>query len=573
MKRSGFRWGLLVALCAGIAYAPMLGAGYAWDDAMFQRWQLPRFQTLSDAFFPPQQTGWMTGYYYRPVVLLSYMLDRAVAGANTASAASWAHAANLLYHMAATALTYVLALAVFRGTPRRRGAAAGAALLFAIHPVHAESVCNIAGRTDVLATLFVLGAAWAALRWRDAGLRRHGVACAALLLLGLLTKETVLAALVFLPALLLWVPASGEGKTEHPSVRQHVELATLLLLSTLAYLGLRTSAGVHYGASSPFSPAESLARLTAALGYYVQKVIVPWPQYHFVPELPPVRSAVLPLSVAVVAAGWALWRHKDGRKRIRLCLVWFLSSVAPALVVALRPLAATPVAERYLYLPSVAVCLLFGHWIARADLGRAGTKIAAGVAALVVLAYAGSAFERTRAWQSNLTFWRDAVRNPAAARNGTALINLGEAYQLAGMPDQATECYRTALQVPETDTPTHLLARFFIGTIGLERAAAYLRAERPREAFAWVDDAVSTFEFVAANLPAYTPVHLALGDALLLKAKAGAQASGTMDMALLRRARAALQEAFRLEAQNQRVRDDLAECAQLLEHALARPAP
>src|SRR6185503_13123674 len=121
-----------------------------------------------------------TGPYYRPVVMFSFLVDRAAWG----TSAFGFHLTNLLAHAGVGFLVGELAL-VLGATP---GAALAASLLFVAHPVQTEAVSYVSGRTDVLCALFVLGAL---LVWRRARRAADGwaIASAALVLAALGCKE------------------------------------------------------------------------------------------------------------------------------------------------------------------------------------------------------------------------------------------------------------------------------------------------------------------------------------------------------------------------------------------------
>src|SRR5262249_43374502 len=113
----------------GALWANALANDFVWDDRLL-------------ATVPVTLTG-RVGSYYRPVVLPSFALDRAVFGG-----APWGfHLTNLLLHVAAAWLVLRLAEAVGLGA----GAAFAAAALFLAHPVQTEAVTYVSGRTDVLA--------------------------------------------------------------------------------------------------------------------------------------------------------------------------------------------------------------------------------------------------------------------------------------------------------------------------------------------------------------------------------------------------------------------------------------
>src|SRR3989442_5687044 len=187
---------LAVAASAVVVYLGALWNGFVWDDQVIVLGN-PLVQTwagLATAFANPYWPPFVGGYLYRPLTVLTYVLDWHIGGA------AWFHAVNLLWHAGVSALVAVLA---------RRWAGDAAALvagmLFAVHPVHVEAVANVVGRAELMAAAFTLLAVYAAL---EADRPVWSAVCWAL---GLLSKEVAVVA----PALVVagWglLGAGGAG--------------------------------------------------------------------------------------------------------------------------------------------------------------------------------------------------------------------------------------------------------------------------------------------------------------------------------------------------------------------------
>ena len=537
-------WLVAVLLLAALPYSPMITAGYVWDDLDIQRWLLKSFQSLQDAFYPPSSlVAGLTKNYYRPVVFLSYMLDRAVAGAGTATAASWAHAVNIALHAAASVLVFMLGLRVFSDSPKRLWAAAAGAAVFALQPVHAESVCNIAGRSDILAAVFVLGAVLAALACRGRGLAAWAFAVLSsfLCFLGLLSKESAVAAFGIVPLAVFCFAFKADEKFR-PAPAQ-LGMALLLPAAGAGYWLLRASAMAPLGGEQSVPLGQMLARILAACCFYMQKSIIPWPQYHYIPNIPEMSPWAIALPAAAV---FALWRAAKNCSMLRsalfsLCL--FVFSLAPALAVVVRVLSRTPVAERYLYLPTAAVGLLLGVFVAQADFKKISSWAIIAAAGIIIAAYGISIVERTGTWQSDLAFWQDAMRNQAAAHDPIVLCNLGQAYQDRDEIDSARRCYQRAYDL-FTTTLDRIKVAFNLATLELAEGQKYRSRHQPQQAIERFDRAIASIEpFLQSPLSVYGRPHAALANVLLLKYMAQVEEWGFGDRALLKRAREQAAEA------------------------------
>ena len=146
---------------AGLVYANSLAGDFVWDDRplILQSPSVQSFNKLDTLFvgdfFSHSQNPLPYGYY-RPLTTLSYVLDWAVWGDNPFGF----HATNVVLHVAATILVLLILLRLGLGEVP----ALVAACLFAVHPIHTESVAWISGRTDVLAFVFTAAALLAHLR-------------------------------------------------------------------------------------------------------------------------------------------------------------------------------------------------------------------------------------------------------------------------------------------------------------------------------------------------------------------------------------------------------------------------
>ncbi|MBI5441703.1 MAG: hypothetical protein HY900_10910 [Deltaproteobacteria bacterium] len=548
------RWALPgIVLFAGALFSPALTGTFVWDDAGVQQFQLPAFQSFRDAFVRTSDVFSLSKLYYRPLVWLSYMFDRAVSGGNTSSTV--AHGTNLLLHMLATALVFLLGRRLFSG---KSGpwAAPAAALLFAAHPIHAESICSVAGRTDILATVCVLGAVLLSLEWREARDRAvlWGLASAGCLFLGLLAKEVAVAGLVLIP-LSLWFSEPPAPGRRGPEAR--VVFGVLLLAAVGAYTALRGAAGVGAGTNLD-GVRESPFFLIPVFAHYVRKVVLPWPQHHFVASLPKLWTNAVALTAFLAVALLASKRSQGLRRTGLLAAGWFGVSLLPALAVSFDRTVA-PVAERYLYLPSVGFCLLAGAWAFGELRIRRPAALLFGV---FLVAYAGSSVERTLVWRDETSLWSSELRSDGTAENGWVLLNLATAYHKKGEGELAERYYIRCME----DAPGSELAA--AGANGMANllagsAVSLWKNGRPLDAVARLRKAEALLT-PAAETSQFPEVQATLGSILLLRAKVEAGGSGTPNRELLTQARALLERALSGNLPSAAARRDLAECLTLM---------
>lgn len=539
---------LIPAIAAFLIYMPSVTKALIWDDEIVQTRQINAFHSLRDVFFAPRGIHEWSNVYYRPVIVLTYLLDRALFGVNY----QYHHLSNILYHAIATLFVALLARMVLRGAEWREWGAMAAGLLFAVHPVHVESVSMIMGRSDVVAAALMLPAIAAALHYRDHPRAIWALIAAPLLYLAaLLSKEVALSTLLLLPCLLTLTPRirdgaqsgigkdvpsrpsdRGSGRMERhrrgrnasiarapsPTTADGASAATspssrlrratgraslfrgtigwapfaLMIPATGVWLLLRSMNKLQSGSALP-GDVEPVSRFIRALAYYVRMSLMPWPQAAFVtPEmLPPLWPAALLLTVGAAALTAGVVLHRRGRPGLLLACAAFVLTLAPSLAIALRRISESPVAERYLYLPIAGVGLLLAAAICATPARRRSSPfIALALAAVPIAACAGLTLQRQAIYRDNIAFWTDtAAKAPQA---GLPIYFLGLAYRDAGRDDEALPALMRSLELYD-DREGRGLAYNAIGAIQLargdyavaERAFADSIRERPQYATAW----------------------------------------------------------------------------------------
>ncbi len=145
---------LILAVISVVFYLNTLTYDFVWDDRflILENPYIQDSRLLSEGlvsdFWANYQDPRRFRNYYRPIVTLSYFVDYALWGEDPAGY----HATNIFLHMANVLLVFGIGCILLRS----REAAFVAAAVFAVHPVHTESVTWISGRTDLLASVFVL---------------------------------------------------------------------------------------------------------------------------------------------------------------------------------------------------------------------------------------------------------------------------------------------------------------------------------------------------------------------------------------------------------------------------------
>lgn len=403
--------------------------------------------------------------YYRPIFMSLFTINYLVAGLSP-----WAwHLINVLIHGAATLLVFFTIREI---TPRVEVASFTAAL-FAVHPVHAESVAWVSGITDPLTALFLLPAFWFYLRYRKTGRSVLLIPMAVLYLLALFGKETAVA----LPIVIAYCELFYFKETAPFKVRvaRAVSLPALLILPTFVYVAMRyiSLKGALFGSGPRYPLAYGLMTVPLAILKYLKLMLLPWGQsyQHYTEFVTSMGSAVflLPLAGVLVIVGVILLA------RSRLLVfgsVWFIVLLAPALASMRQFDREYLLQDRYLYLPSIGFCLGLGlavSWLTK----RLGTKAGIAIAFVLLAAYSVADVRQNRMWKDGQTIFENCVdTDPTSAE---AHLSIGRIYYELGRVRDGEEHALKALELaPDSPNPYLLLAYFARMTGKLDKSIDYL---------------------------------------------------------------------------------------------------
>jgi tetratricopeptide (TPR) repeat protein len=249
----------------------------------------------------------------------------------------------------------------------------------------------------------------------------------------------------------------------------------------LVYLALRPADRSPGLGVSAFDLA-GLAQLVGTFGFYVGRVLVPVGLTAYMPAAPGGVAMIALAGVGVVAAA-ALLLPRDPTGIRRFGTLWFLLTLAPALLVAVAEMLVTKASERYLYLPSVGLALVVASALhdvlERAPTrvrGLVATRTGVAIATLTLAALAFASATRANLWRDEVALWSAVARaHPTLA---LPAMNLGLALTEAGRPDEAERAYRTALAGEGSETTKRDTA-INLGHLALQRG----RLDAAREYF------------------------------------------------------------------------------------------
>ena len=423
-----------LGLLAAAVYLPAFSAGFVWDDEVFTDAAAVReWSGLWKIWFAFSPRAIPNEGHYWPLVHTTFWIEHKLWG----FAPAGYHAVNVLLHAANTVLLWRLA-----GRLEVPGAWAIAAV-FAVHPLHVESVAWVIERKDLLSALFYLAAVSAWLRFSEGSRWKHYVLALVLFVLGLLCKSIV----VTLPAALLIC---------HWWKRGRVDGADLLRLAPFFAVGIAVAVAdtAFYAAREPldlgYTVVERALIAAHALWFYVEKLL--WPAGLAVIYPHWAVDAADPLAwgrlAAIVALGAALWvfRRRIGRGPFAGA-AFFAVTLSPVLgFVDYGYMQFSFVADRYQYLAGIGpIAVLTGAAALGARRLPERPRMAAAGFAAVALAVLGTlTFRQAEIYRDEVTFFGHIVAHNPAARGAQG--NLGKALLDAGRLKEALSVFDAALE-------------------------------------------------------------------------------------------------------------------------------
>lgn len=393
------------------------------------------------AFTSFQDSNW------HPLTWLSHMVDSEIFGLN----AGGPLLENALIHVSNTLLLFLFLKRVTGASWQ----SAIVAALFALHPLHVESVAWAVERKDTLSTFFGLLSLLAYARYTEAASSKRYALVALWLSLGLMTKPMlvtwpfVLLLLDYWPLRRLkWQPADGIkrfGKAWVPLFREKLPLFCLVAASMVV-----TYLAQSYGTVRALVDASFPWRLANALASYAKYLFLTfWPSglgvyYPLSPAGVPAWQIAVAVVLLLAITAIAL---REARRRPYLITgwLWFLGTLVP--VIGLVQVGVGPaMADRYHYIPSIGLftAIIFGL----ADLAtawRIGRVSIAVVSTAVLLVFGSLTALQVSRWRDSMTLFERTLS--VTSDNLVIHYNFGHFLGQQGKYDEAVPHFAEALRI------------------------------------------------------------------------------------------------------------------------------
>jgi len=365
------------------------------------------------------------------------------------------------------------------------------AAMFALHPLHVESVAWIAERKDVLSTFFGLLTIMAYIVYA-----RRPFSWAAylpvlvLFALGLMSKPMLVTWPLLLLLLDYWplrrIATVAEdirkvGWLRARVVVEKIPLVALALASSMVtFLVQRQGGSVRTWDEMPIG--YRVANSLLSYGAYIRQTLWPVDLAFFYP-IDIHQRKMLGLDVATVAVllvaitGVVVWQWRR-RPYLVVGWLWFLGTLVP--VIGLVQVGGQMRADRYMYIPQIGLLLMTAWLLAGMATTNARRKVIATLAVMSVVTCSALTWRQVGTWRNNATLASHAL----AVTDGNALANylMGVSLQKADQPDDAETYFREALLLNSRDAfAAHDLAILLFQRGELDEAFRYFEETVKRD--------------------------------------------------------------------------------------------
>jgi protein O-mannosyl-transferase len=381
-----------------------------------------------------------------PVTWLSHILDAQLFGLD----AGWHHFTNVLIH----ACNSVLLVALLKRMTARVWESAFVAFVFALHPLHVESVAWISERKDVLFAFFWFLTTWLYLDFLERRTTARYLRMVLAFCLGLMSKQMI----VTLPFTLLLLDAWPLKRTGlRTLLLEKVPLLVLSIAGSLIAFLVQNNGGATRSLAIPLA-----ARVANALiAYVVYLADFVWPAglavfYPYPREAHPLEALLAALALLAIS----ILTVRSFRRLPYLAVGWFwyLGTLVP--VIGLIQVGSQSRADRYTYVPLIGISIMVA-WAAADAIGKwpRAKPIVAALAIVACAAWLAVAWIQIHYWQDSITLYRHAIAVTDA--NYRAHENLGVDLAKQGNYPEAVRELSTSIE----ENPEQANARNSLGSV------------------------------------------------------------------------------------------------------------
>lgn len=421
-------WIAIILVVTSLVYSSSISNGFTpgMDDDMY----ILDNELLKSLNIFDHGSQFIAGNYH-PLTTLSYALEHYFFGVNS----TVFHITNLLLHLLNTLLAFLFISSLLQN----HFAGITVAAIFALHPMHVESVAWISERKDQLYTLFYLIALLSYVKFNTTNQIKYLSSAGVAMVLSLLSKSMA----VTLPLMFIAIDFYLGKKINPAYWVKRTPFFVLSLIFGLIAMESQSSGNTFYELSLNYSLYDRIAISSYSVVFYLLKFALPinLSVYHFYPNSLSTTQLISPL--ILIATGILLWKNRKTEfgKNAILAISIFIVSLLPVLQIV--PVGRAFAAERYTYVAYIGLGLLLFFTL---DLLLKSRKIKpfvlAGFVALISW-FSFLSYSRISVWESSETLFTDLVEKQPESEFG--FYSRGVVYDESNRLDLALEDYNRSI--------------------------------------------------------------------------------------------------------------------------------
>jgi len=428
---------ILILFITFISFLPSLNNGFTnWDDHAMVI-ENKKIKSLSWNNIKQIFTASDCGIYH-PVTTLSFALEYHIFKLNPRGY----HITSLTLHLLNCLFVYWL----FFLLTNKSFVSFLISILFAIHPLHVESVAWISERKDVLYTFFFLLAVICYLYYFKNKNIKYYFFSLGLFLLSLLSKPMA----VTLPVILILCDYLTVPEFKLKSIKNKIPFFCIALISTIVTIFVQKSYGTVVE-NRLFSFVYNIANSVYGLTFYIIKTILPVKLSALYPSLGKMVGVRIPLIIlsftVLIITVISVIYSKKYTKKIFFGSLFYLITILP--VIQLIPVGEGIHADRYTYVPIVGLFYIFSECVYWLNFNKIKDKIIKRLViillSVLIIVLSVLTWNRCRVWNDSLTLWNNVIKN---YDNITlAYICRGDAYRNIGEYEKAINDFTQAIKI------------------------------------------------------------------------------------------------------------------------------
>jgi protein O-mannosyl-transferase len=440
---------------------------------------------LAQAFVDIQTSNW------HPLTIISHMIDCQIFDLKAAGH----HFTNVLLHSIGAILLFFFLL----NTTSRFWESSFVTALFAVHPLHVESVAWIAERKDVLSAVFFFLTLGAYARYVRSRAVAHYLTMSILFACGLMSKPMLVTTPVVLFLFDYW--PFNRGTDFKSLLRLGIEKLPLLALSAASSVVTFILQERSIGAIAQLPFGWRLQNALVSYVIYLWQIF--WPTdlavFYPHPEDSQLWWEVAVAGAFLVAVTWIVLVLRRTRPYLLVGWLWYLVMLLP--VIGIVEVGLQGHADRYTYLPAIGIYIaltwLIADFVASLRLRK---EILGTVGAIVLFAFTACSWRQTTYWRNSETLWTHTLA--VTRNNDVALTNLANWFMDRGQLDDALLHFQRALAIHSGSEHQHY---------NLSLALIYDNAGNVLVRMGRLDEAIANFRKAIELRPDYPDAHYNLG--------------------------------------------------------------